>query len=254
MALAGAGTACIDDPDLELDDLESEVGTENKLSANKLSANKLSANKLSANKLSANSLASRDMLSTADGREVMSYVVGCALPSGQSITLQDNGGASHTFTGRHNLAPQWATRAPTVAERRWVSACLLARTNVFGVPVSISMRHDSYLPLASTTTERTQYSNVEGAFWGDLFGTTPVLYACGSRNWAQYAQQSFRACALSQSGSYTDCNFQYMGRCDTGPACTDTVAPYNGCRVGATTYSEVITIYLTPTQQQGGSQ
>jgi hypothetical protein len=78
-----------------------------------------------------------------------------------------------------------------------------------------------------------------------------VMYACGNRTWSTTSANSLRMCALSQSGtvgSSTDCGFTYAGRCTT--ACTDTTAPYGGCRYGAATFSEVITINLLPSQVQ----
>ena len=253
-ALLLAGCVLDEAESLEYSEEESEILGSNKLSANKLSANKLSANKLSANKLSANSLDTQNLLSTADGREFMSYVVSCALPSGQTLTAQDSSGTSYTFAGAHNLAPAWATRAPTISERRWVTACLLARTNVFGVAVNISMRHDTNLALLSTTTERNTYSKPEGAFYGDIFATTPQLFACGNRTWTTYQPSTFRACALSSNGIESDCSFTYTGACTASTTCTDRTAPFGACKGNGVSYSEVITIFLTSTQQQGATQ
>ena len=253
-ALLLAGCVVGDGDDLELSEDESAVLGANKLSANKLSANKLSANKLSANKLSANSLETQNLVSTEDGRELMSYVVSCAIPSGQSVTVQDSAGVSYTFLGGHGLASAWATRAPTVAERRWVTACVLARTNVFGISVNISMRHDTNVALTSSSAERTTYDKPEGAFYGDMFGTTPQFYACGNRAWLSYEPSTFRACALSSTGIETDCSFTYTGSCTSSATCTDRTAPFGTCKGGGVSYGEVITINLTSTQQQGQTQ
>jgi hypothetical protein len=253
LVVVGAASCVIDDEDATNPD-ESEpiykLGA-NKLGANKLGANKLGANKLGANKLGANALATTDMMASADSREVFSYVVGCAIPAGQNIVAKSSTGVSYTFAGALGLAPAWATRAPTVAERRWVSACVLSRTNVYGISVSISLRHDTNPALATTLDERNQYTAVEGAFFGDIFATPQVMYACGNRTWSPTSTNSLRMCALSQSGtvgSNTDCGFTYAGRCTT--ACTDTTAPFGGCRYGATTFSEVVTINLLPSQVQ----
>lgn len=223
----------------------------NKLAANKLAANKLAANKLAANKLAANTLATTDMMGSADSRELFSYIVGCAIPAGQSITARDAAGVSYTFPGSVGVAPAWATRAPTVTERRWVSSCVLSRTNVYGISVSISLRHDTNVALATTVAERDQYTVVEGAFFGDVFAMPQELYACGNRTWTPATTNGLRMCALSQSGivgSDTDCGFTYAGRCDS--ACSDKSAPFGACRYGATTYNEVITINLLPSQVQ----
>jgi hypothetical protein len=231
--LLSTGCAMIDDePDLS--STESEV---------------VGSNKLGLNKLGLNSLDPQLLVSTPDGREVMSYIVSCAMPLGSEVTVQDLGGGSYTFPGWLNLAPAWATRTPTVSERRWVSACLLARTNVYATEVSISMRHDSNLALLSTSAERAQYTNAEGAFYGDLFTIPQTWYACSNRSWTPFAPDSLRMCALSSNGVTTDCTFSYAGACNK--KCSDKTAPFGACKGGTTTYAEVITIFLTPTQQQG---
>ena len=243
---------CLDD-ELELSETEDAIVGANRLTANRLTANRLTANKVAANRLTANSLEAQALMATAEGRDVMSFIVGCAMPSGQNLTLKDPNGVSYTYPGWLNLAPAWATRVPTVSERRWVTACLLARTNVNGVPVNISMRHDTNLALTTTSAERTKFTVAEGAFYGDLFAATPVLYACSNRSWTQLVGQ-FRACALSANGVTTDCGFTYTGSCSNTATCTDKTAPFGACKGGATSYAEVLTIFLTPTQQQGQTQ
>jgi hypothetical protein len=125
---------------------------------------------------------------------------------------------------------------------------------VFGLPVNISMRHDTKLQLGSSVSERNTFNKPEGAFYGDLFGPSPKLYACGNRNWTSYQPSSFRACALSSTGLETDCSFTYTGKCTTSTVCTDRTAPFGACKGAGTSYSEVITIFLTSTQQQGQTQ
>ena len=245
-------SACVDQPDhVDLGELESEVVANNKLSANKLSANQLSANKLSANKLSANSLANTQLVATESGREVLSYIVSCALPYGQRIVI-----GAYSFDGSIGLAPAWANRLPTVAERRWVTACLLARTNAFGITVELSLR-GPHSALATSLGESVGYTLVEGAFYGDLFDPAGArLYACAAEvhdaNLA-LSTQALRACATSSDGITTGCGFTYTGKCavtdlSLAPACTGILPPYTNCRAGRTStaprFSEVITVYL----------
>jgi len=254
IVLAGG---CVAEPDDGgLSQTQDPLTASNKLAANKLAANKLAANKLAANKLAANSLEVQGLMATDSGRDVMSYIVGCAMPTGQSLTLLDaTTGTQYTYPGWIGLAPGWATRAPTVAERHWVTACLLARTNVYGTAVNISMRHDTNPLLTSSATERATYTKAEGAFYGDLFAAVPVIYACSNRSWTSITVGSFRACALSPDGVTTDCGFKYTGSCANVITCTDGIAPFGSCKAAgdATTYGEVITIFLTPTQQSGST-
>jgi hypothetical protein len=71
--------------------------------------------------------------------------------------------------------------------QRWVSACVLARTNAYGVHVQISMRAPTVTPLnhelqyakiraalATSPQEVVDYSFREGAYYGNLFATTPI--------------------------------------------------------------------------------
>ncbi|MEO8700653.1 MAG: hypothetical protein ABI867_11445 [Kofleriaceae bacterium] len=239
-----------DGNDLDLSETQDAVVGSNRLAANRLAANRLAANRLAANRLAANSLEVQSLMSTDSGRDVMSYIVGCAMPTGQSLTLKDPGGVSYTYPGWIGLAPAWATRVPTVSERRWVTACLLARTNVYGIPVSISMRSDTNLILSSAAAERLGYTQAEGAFYGDLFAPVPVTYACSNRGWTQITG-NFRACALSANGATTDCGFTYTGSCNATATCADATAPFGTCKGNVTVYPEVITIFLTPAQQAG---
>jgi hypothetical protein len=78
--------------------------------------------------------------------------------------------------------------------QRWVSACVLARTNAYGVHVNISMRAPANAPqaikdaLKVTDVERNgsdagdagaaAYSLREGAFYGNIFETTPTPMVC----------------------------------------------------------------------------
>ena len=233
--------------------VESNMLTANKLAANKLAANKLAANKLAANKLAANSLESHDLMATPDGREVMSYIVGCALPTGASASFTDPDGVAHEYSGWIGLAPGWATTVPTISERRWVSACVLARTNLYGLSVQISMRNTNN-PILAVTREDANFNIPEAAFYGDLFADPPVLYACANRRFANsgdVARESMRACARSSDGITTDCGLTFTGYCGTvyddgrAAACMASNGSFTPCLGGRVRYAETITTYLT---------
>ena len=79
------------------------------------------------------------------------------------------------------------TARATDSCQRWVSACVLARTNAYGVHVQISMRAPAVVPpgrdaqyakiqaaLATSPGEVATFGGREGAFYGNLFATTPV--------------------------------------------------------------------------------
>ncbi|MEO8705665.1 MAG: hypothetical protein ABI867_36880 [Kofleriaceae bacterium] len=249
LALCATLSGCaLDDDELDVGQTESEVQGSNRLAANRLAANSLNASKLSTVKLASTSLANNALLATVEGRDVFSFIVGCALSTGTTLSVTYSGTA-YTFPGWLGLAPQWATRVPTTAEKHWVSACVLARTNLTGTMVDISMRHDTYAPLASTAAERSTFGKIEGAFYGDLFAATPMRYACANRSWtAADGTATSRHCAFSTTGtvgSTTQCGFTYTGLCaGSSPPCNDKNNPYGDCAGGSTRYAEVITIYL----------
>jgi hypothetical protein len=86
----------------------------------------------------------------------------------------------------HDGETWWGSGNCDESCQRWVSACVLARTNAYGVHVDISMRAPANAPqaikdaLAVSDLERNgdathvAYSLREGAFYGNIFATTPV--------------------------------------------------------------------------------
>ena len=92
--VALSGCALDDQADTGTD--EQAVSAENKLATNKLATNKLATNKLAANKLAAASFslgtAGSPLIETSDGRDVLTYMLGCALSATQSLTLTTSTG------------------------------------------------------------------------------------------------------------------------------------------------------------------
>jgi hypothetical protein len=227
--------------DVDTSTKSSEVESGNRLASNRLASNRLASNRLASNSLGAAALSSGSLIETEEGRDVFSYIVSCALPSGSSVTVQDSGGTPYTFGGLIGLAPAWATTTPTVSERRWVTACVLARTNYYGVPVDISMR-GSAPALATTAEEEAAFPAAEGAFYGDLFDSeAQAWYACGATT---TAIEPLRLCTISEDGTSTMCGFTYASLCSS--ACSASQGTWSGCAAGSGSYAEVITTYLQP--------
>jgi hypothetical protein len=91
------------------------------------SLNDAAASALGAHSLGGSSLTEMQLLATADGRDVMSRVVSCALPAGASITAINRNGTPYSFVGKAGLAPSWAQRPATADERHRVTDCVLGR-------------------------------------------------------------------------------------------------------------------------------
>jgi hypothetical protein len=175
-------------------------------------------------------------------RMFIEYAVSCAFTGGQTFEYTWNDGSAHavSFNGAMGLAPDWQTRGLTATERRWVSACMAARTNYFGVSVTISLR-GSHGALSAGAAEIDDYRHKEGAFWGDIFADTPTMKACYFTSEVAYARSLSRVCAtLTDAGD--GCGIlESIGPCDAPPAsCTASAENFDDCG-GAT---EVITVFL----------
>ena len=112
-------------------------------------------------------------------RGLLKYLVSCALGADThaQLKLPDE---TLTLTGNVGLAPGWAARGMTLAEQRWVSACMFALTNRLGINVRISIRgnHPSIAESTITDDERRTYRLHEAGFFGNLFAPDPVGYVC----------------------------------------------------------------------------
>lgn len=246
------------------------------ITLNKIVLNGILANKLTAAKIAENPLAtgrtetslianpvSDPMLSTAEGRDYFSYIVSCAMPAGEVVKAAV-AGVEYEFSGSIGLVPDWEFRALSTSEKRWVSACLLARVNAYGVSVSISLRgdHGALLPSAE---ESSAYGVVEGAFYGNLFvAENQKLEMSACRGAAQAAGESGqlmqRDCTEPAGNGLTQCGFKYAGDCsDYSPATPSAYACssmtnglYQNCHTMASTgrwaagseRSEVITVFV----------
>jgi hypothetical protein len=161
--------------------------------------------------------------------------------------------------------------------QRWVSACLLARTNAYGVVVHISLRAPATAPpgqelqfekiqtaLQTTEEEVRDYNLREGAYYGNIFARTPVNPPpspdyTGPAVGPIQNTPSFNACAgpasnvpeitkrfNSSQGDQVVINVpgvcEATGVCDgVDDECTGAV---HGCNATGIHYDEVLTVYL----------
>lgn len=190
------------------------------------------------------------LLASGQGRDVLRYIVQCALPAGQELTTKVDG-QTHTFAGAMGLAPNWAKGPLNASDQRWVSACVLSRVNFFGVPVPISLQGDHAIPeLRTRGDESRDFTIEEGAFYGNIFLPDAVAYVCKGRGpmpkdnpWV-----GKRVCTEVQDGSavVTKCNFILAGACADVCATRNAVSgAYEKCKApDGQVYSEVLTTYL----------
>ncbi len=152
------------------------------------------------------------LFSSAKGREQFSYLVSCAEKPDRTVVLTVSG-VTYTFAGSMALAPEWSSGALSASKYKLVTACILARTNYFGISVPISMRSRT---LTTSDAEAAAFTIAEGAFWGDLFTAGMPPRACASL--AKLSGEAIstlpqRECTTSLDGVSTLCGFDYAGEC-----------------------------------------
>ena len=250
LALLSAGAIACGGP--IADDVETQASSalvDNALTANALTANALTANALTANALTANALTANALTAnalTANGlldplaRELLKYIVSCALPEDDSVSIRIDGNR-YRFDGSLGLAPEWGrSHGSCDGEcQRWVSACVLARVDAAGVKRKISIRGDNRA-LRPEREELRDYPVPEGAYFGNLFASGQPRFLC----LAPGQSQDSRVCGPSLD----DCPMTVVGSC--GDACDD--GPYGsfsdcsdkGRSGRGHVYQESITVFL----------
>ena len=259
-----------------------EVTSSNRISSNRISSNRISSNRISSNRISSNSLAADmatlgDLVETDGGREYLSYLIRCALPAGLDLVVLASDGVteSYRFARLIGLAPDWETRALTLGEQRWLSACMLAHVNAFGVSVPISLRGPHPALQSINNDEKQDFPVKEAAFYGNLFEDVdgdgladPFMYACHGKAKPKYADSEYlqrRICADADpdSNGLTQCDFVAVGDCGTDSGAAEWACEmtgnnktgYQSCwsqvRTSATSWpstaeqhEEVITVFL----------
>jgi hypothetical protein len=153
-----------------------------------------------------------ELLQDPDGRDTVQYLVECALAEEQSITKEVDG-ESLVFEGAIGLAPEWEDEACDEDCQEWVSACMLARTNVSGETISIWMRADH--PAIGEGLSLL-YPVYEASFFGNLFVEDGGRHYCEGTLLAGplVSQLEGRTCAGLSAAScgfvkYTQCEAQH---------------------------------------------
>jgi hypothetical protein len=166
------------------------------------------------------------MLLDPDQHDTVEYLVECALPAGAVITKQV-GADLLEFEGAIGLAPEWADDACDEDCQEWVSACLLARTNVSGLTVSIWMRADHP---AIGEGSSLLYPTYEASFFGNLFEDPLSEHYCqGVVLGPLLGQLEGRTCAGLLGAS---CGFTKYTGCQLQKRCTFPKLNFLGLPIG----------------------
>ncbi len=209
-------------------------------------------------------------------RQVLAYAYSCALPSSSRMELEI-GGEMWEFTGQLGLAPEWETGACDVECQEWVSACLLARTNQFGVPVELSLR-GNHPALAVPAQVAQAFTLREGSFYGNVFtegaDVAGRAYACAGGRGSAMWELTDRFCSTIGDGcpieTVADCNINEFAcdvenaACSSFTACSDwdssglpttCYSDYHQCGQApvGTSYSRVITAFLRTPESACGN-
>lgn len=174
-------------------------------------------------------LTDADLLGTAE------YLVECALPLGQSITKTVDGQplALHGLLG---LAPEWASGACNEMCQQWVTACLLARTNVSGQSVTIWIQAEHPAVGYGIPDDVVH----EASWFGNLFESPSAQYVCrGAPSGPAAAKHEGRTCSLGQGCGFTKYSKCDHGRCTMAGPDDDVPAACTPNGAGATPYPAI---------------
>jgi hypothetical protein len=233
-----------------VDSVRGTISSTNRLALNRLALNRLALNRLALNRLALNQLSgmrwglpsTNELLADANGREVLKYVVQCAMEAGDVMVGTVNG-VTYEFPGLLGLVPRWKYRSLTDTEQRLLSACLLAHVNAFGVPISISVRARNVL--YATEEERREYPVYEGTFFGHVLnGDMTHAYSCQGSDIevasAHSEDREMRACTDGNAS----CGIVSVGRCRDVCMTRTEDAGWTDCWADGRLYRSTISVYL----------
>lgn len=125
------------------------------------------------------------LLHSDEGRAFLGRVVECALSPDQEVVktwIDHRTMRARTFKaqGRVGLAPEWRDDKCDVECQRWVSACVLARTNAAGSATLVNMRATH--PALGIEGDDFLFPEPEATFYGNLFASPARAYTCVDRD------------------------------------------------------------------------
>ncbi len=121
------------------------------------------------------------LLAHASGAEHLEYLALCALDEGTELVA---GGAS--YPGLFGLGAEWVDAGCGESCQRWISGCVLAHANAYGIAVEMSLR-GGHAGMTWDDQIASEFTLQEAAFYGNVFQVTGLdyprqpLYACYGR-------------------------------------------------------------------------
>lgn len=155
-------------------------------------------------------------------KRILRYLVECALPAGVEVQLLYRGTLEVIGTGVAGLAPGLQSGPMNREEQEKVSACLLARVNVNGEVVPLSMLGPMQ-GFNTLTAADLPYGKMDGGYFGNLFLDTPRAFGCSKVNEPVCGHD--RACRILEDGS---CDCGVFGTAGIAPCDQWESDPYTG--------------------------
>ncbi len=210
-----------------------------------------------------------ELANSTDGQALLTDLVRCSLPTGQTASFQRNGGPALVLPGLIGLAPSWRNGAIGETDQRFVTACLMAHVNGREVPFPISVRSARR---SADLLEKLTFPAEEMAVYGNLFAPASEreLFACfgaavaqtlGSRGGVSDSlgvpnYLDIRFCSIRDGEE--GCGFNLVGAClrfRNGPtqACESQSGNiFNRCherpiqQASTPSHNETVSVYLQP--------
>jgi hypothetical protein len=211
--------------------------------------------------------ATTELVDSEAGRALLSYVVRCALATGDSAAFPRDGAADLVYAGQLGFATDWKGDSLEDSGRRLMTGCLMAHVNAFETQVPISVR--SAVMGDAAAAEKLLYSAQELAVYGNYFAPASEreLHVCfgkavatslgplGAVTGLLPSYLDLRVCSTSEG-----CGFHRVGACYRWPlsgvtqaACeTQAGSFYDECHEApiqvqpTPAWDETVTVYLQP--------
>jgi len=263
LALVSGCAEGVDAGGEDVGEVEQALVAENSITMNAITMNAITMNAITMNALDEYELDEDTLSALRDvgqrgtlARSFVKYAVSCALTPSQTFEFDwtdINGFGRHeVYPGELSVAPHWATEPLGAQGERMVSGCVAARVNWYETHVTISMRAPHGSLSVVSGDELTAYPDVEGAFWGNLWGEGAFIHACYNSETIANSRAHQRDCAvghLNPDNSVSECGMiDIVGPCSEVCQPIDSVTgAYPSCLLhpgGSETTADVITIGL----------
>jgi hypothetical protein len=211
--------------------------------------------------------ATTDLVDSEEGRSLLSYVVRCALATGDSASFPRAGAPDLVYTGLLGFATDWKEDSLSETGQRLMTGCLMAHVNAFETEVPISIRNA--IVGDAGLAEKLLFPSQELAVYGNYFASSSEreVYVCFGKAVAQSlgaeggaggllpSYLDLRVCSMSEQ-----CGFQRVGACYRWPspqvpeaACEEQSGSfYEACheapieQQATPAWEETVTVYLQP--------